>query len=173
MPHLLISRRIRPTGRCFFILSSALFLLNTATIQAQVPVVSITAPANGAIITGTVLVSANAYSNTGITGLQFQLDGANLGSSLTGSGPGYLLLWDTTTAAAGFHTLTVVASDAASNNSTASLSVTVSNQFTIGERVQTTTSAGVYDSFAGTLLGTQSAQSLCTITAGLCGLSPE
>ena len=92
------------------------------------PIVSMTAPANGATVSGTVTVSANATDNVGMSGVQFQLDGASLGSPVMGTGPGYNMPWNTTTATNGTHTLSAVASDAAGNTATAtSVSVTVSN----------------------------------------------
>jgi hypothetical protein len=58
------------------------------------PSVSITSPANGATVSSTVSVSANASSSAGIASVQFQLDGANLGPALT-TAP-YTYSWDTT-----------------------------------------------------------------------------
>ncbi len=92
------------------------------------PSVSITAPANGAAIAGSVVVSANAVDNSGVAGVQFMLDGAKLGQLATGSGPSYSISWDTTTASNGSHTLTAVAQDSFGNSATAgSVSVTVNN----------------------------------------------
>ena len=39
-----------------------------------------TAPAAGATVSGTVSVSATASDNVGVVGVQFLLDGANLGA---------------------------------------------------------------------------------------------
>ena len=62
-----------------------------------VPTVSITAPANGATVSGTaVTVSASAADNVGVAGVQFMLDGANLGAEDTTSP--YRIAWNTTTA---------------------------------------------------------------------------
>src|SRR5207249_6862748 len=47
------------------------------------PTVSITAPAAGATVAGTVTVSASATDNVGVVGVQFKLDGVNLGAELT------------------------------------------------------------------------------------------
>ena len=44
---------------------------------------SLTAPANGATVSGTVTVTRNASDNVGVVGVQFKLDGANLGSEDT------------------------------------------------------------------------------------------
>ena len=44
------------------------------------PTVSLTAPANGATVSGTATVSANAADNVGVVGVQFKVDGANVGA---------------------------------------------------------------------------------------------
>jgi hypothetical protein len=90
------------------------------------PSVSITAPANGATVAGTILVKAGASDNRGVAGVQFQLDGANAGAEDT-SAP-YEISWDTTTTPNGSHTITAVARDAAGNRATsAPVTVTVAN----------------------------------------------
>jgi len=90
------------------------------------PTVSISSPVSGSTISGSITVSANASDNVGIAGVQFKLDGADLGSEDTSSS--YSISWNTTTASNGSHTLTAVARDT-SNNQTASSGIiaTVSN----------------------------------------------
>ena len=102
----------------------------TVTVSNQTdttpPTVRMTAPANGATVSGTVTVSANASDNVGVVGVQFELDGAPLGAEIT-SAP-YTMSWDSTTASNGGHSLTAIARDAAGNRGTASaVNVTVSN----------------------------------------------
>jgi hypothetical protein len=91
------------------------------------PAVSLTAPVNNATVSGsTVTVSANASDNVGVVGVQFKLDGANLGSEAA-TAP-YNVSWNSSHAANGPHTLTAVTRDAAGNQTTsASISVVVSN----------------------------------------------
>ncbi len=91
------------------------------------PTVTMTAPADGATVTGSaVTVSANASDNVGVTSVQFLLDGAALGSADTTSP--YSIAWNTATASNGAHTLSARASDAAGNTGTATtINVTVSN----------------------------------------------
>jgi hypothetical protein len=90
------------------------------------PTVSIAAPANGATVSSTVAVSASAADNVGVAGVQFRLDGANLGTEDT-SAP-YSVSWNTTTAGNGTHTLSAVARDAAGNRTTsAAVTVAVNN----------------------------------------------
>ena len=90
------------------------------------PAVSISSPSGGATVTGAVAVTATASDNVGVGGVQFKLDGANLGAEDV-SAP-YSVSWNTAAAANGAHTITAVARDAAANVTTSgSVAVTVSN----------------------------------------------
>ena len=101
--------------------------LQTITPDPTPPAVSITVPASGATVSGSsASVLAAASDNVGVVGVQFELDGANLGLEVTTSP--YSISWNTTTAANGSHTLTAVARDAGGNTTTSSgVTVTVSN----------------------------------------------
>src|SRR5439155_1090397 len=63
------------------------------------PTVGISAPGNGATVSGTTTVSATASDNVGVAGVQFKLDGASLGAEDTAAP--YSLSWNTTTATNG------------------------------------------------------------------------
>jgi hypothetical protein len=90
------------------------------------PAVRLTAPAPGASVAGTITVSADARDNVGVAGVQFTVDGANLGAEDT-SAP-YSVGWDTSSVANGSHTLGAVARDAAGNAASATtVTVTVAN----------------------------------------------
>ncbi len=90
------------------------------------PTVSITAPASGATVSGTTSVTASASDNVRVVGVQFKLDGSNLGAEDT-TAP-YSVSWNTTTTSNGSHTLSAVARDAAGNVSPVSaVTVTVNN----------------------------------------------
>jgi hypothetical protein len=80
------------------------------------PTVSIASPANGSTVSGTVTITANASDNVGVTGVQFNLDGAALGNQLAAAP--YSITWNTQGVAAGAHTMTAVARDAAGNRTT-------------------------------------------------------
>src|SRR5207302_207947 len=88
----------------------------TVTVDTIAPAVSVTSPANGAFATGTIAVSATASDNVGVVGVQFRLDGANLGAEVTAAP--YAVSWNTTTATNGSHTLTAIARDTAGNKTT-------------------------------------------------------
>src|SRR5262245_33382761 len=74
----------------------------TASTDTQAPLVSLTAPASGATVSGSaVTISATASDNVGVVGVQFRLDGVNLGAEDT-SAP-YATSWNTTLTANGSH----------------------------------------------------------------------
>lgn len=107
--------------------ASAIFSSGTIP-DTTPPQISITAPASGATVSGTVQLTAVATDNVGVTGVQFQLDNTTkLGGLLTGAGPTYSYTWDTTIATGGNHTLTATASDAAGNQASSSIPIIVSN----------------------------------------------
>ncbi len=89
------------------------------------PVIAFTAPANGAVVAGLVTVSANATDNVAVAGVQFKVDGANLGAAVAAAP--YQTTWNSAGAANGSHALAATAWDAAGNSNTVSLAVTVSN----------------------------------------------
>ena len=102
------------------------FLGLTNGTAPSVPAVSITAPAANTTLSGTTTVSASATDSAGIAGVQFKLDGANLGSEDT-TAP-YSASWNTLSAANGAHTLTAVARSTSGTTATATaVPVTVTN----------------------------------------------
>jgi hypothetical protein len=90
---------------------------NCATTDAIIPTTSITAPtANTTATVGdTVTINATATDNTAVTKVEFYVDGA-LKSTDTASP--YSYAWPTTGIAAGAHSLSVRAYDAAGNTAT-------------------------------------------------------
>jgi hypothetical protein len=72
-------------------------------------VVTITTPASGATLSGTVSVAATVNSSISPQSVQFELDGLPIGPSIPA--PPYTISWDTTTALNGTHTLTAIATD--------------------------------------------------------------
>jgi hypothetical protein len=120
---------------------------STDACDTTPPSVSLTAPSDGASVSGTVTVSAAAADNESVAGVQFKLDGSNLGSEDT-SAP-YSLGWDTTTVSPGSHTLRAVARDP-SGNTTTSAPVTVTVTAPTGSGPF---AAYSFDDGAGTILG--------------------
>ncbi len=101
--------------------------ITVGTGDTTLPTAAITAPANNSTVSGTTVnITATATDNVGVVGVQFKLDGANLGVEVTTSP--YSFTWDTTTAVNGSHSLTAVARDSTGNTATsAPVAVTVNN----------------------------------------------
>lgn len=93
------------------------------TPDTTLPTISLITP-----ITGSLNISAMASDNVGVVGVQFKLDGVNLGNEDTV--PPYSVPWSPTFTVPGSHVLTAIARDAAGNLKTAE-SIT----FTIGNTV--------------------------------------
>src|SRR5437879_9643232 len=68
----------------------------TTAADTTPPTVSISSPANGATVSGTITVTANAPDNVGVASVQLRLDRAHLGSLDTT--PPYSISWNTATA---------------------------------------------------------------------------
>ena len=97
-------------------------LQKSTTKDAVKPSVSVTAPSGGSTLSKTVTVSASASDNVGVVGVQFKLDGSNIGArDIT---PPYAISWDTLKTSNGSHILTALTRDRAGNQ-TISAGVTV------------------------------------------------
>jgi hypothetical protein len=88
------------------------------------PAVALTSPAAGSV-SGTLTIAATATDDVAIVGVQFLVDGVNLGAEDT-TAP-YEASWATLTVPNGDHTLTAVARDAAGHTAMATSSVSVTN----------------------------------------------
>jgi len=100
----------------------------SVTVDKSLPTnVSITAPSNNAIVSGSaVALSATASDNIGISRVDFYRD-SNVLIGTDNTAP-YGISWDITSATSGAHTLFVVASDLAGNTKTSSIvNVSVDN----------------------------------------------
>ncbi|MBL7738170.1 MAG: hypothetical protein JNK14_03055 [Chitinophagaceae bacterium] len=146
-------------------------LLSEAEIQSDMnigsvadtesPTVSISSPAPGNV-SGTINVNASANDNTGVAGVQFQLDGVNLGAE-DAVAP-YSITWNTATATNGVHSLTAVARDAAGNITTsAAVSVTVNNDTQVP-------SVSITEPSGGTVQGTINVSAGATDNTGVAGV---
>jgi hypothetical protein len=92
------------------------------------PSVSLTSPANGTALAGTISVTADASDNVGVTQVQFFDGTTSLGMDTTNP---YSVPWNTTDTSNGLHTLTAVALDDAGNSTTSGeVLVSVSNDTT-------------------------------------------
>ena len=67
------------------------------------PTVAITQPTAGSTVSGLVTITATSADNVGVAGLQFQVDGVNIGSEVQTPSAPYSLSWDSTSVANGSH----------------------------------------------------------------------
>lgn len=100
--------------------------INSPPADTTPPVVSVTNPIDSSTVSGDIAFSANATDAVGVVGVQFKIDGVNVGAEDTSSP--YSITIDTTTLTDASHSFTAVARDAAGNSTTSStISVTVDN----------------------------------------------
>lgn len=99
----------------------------TTLADTTAPTVSLSAPRNGATVSGaSVTISATASDNVAVAGVQFAVDGVSVGTE-DATAP-FSIIWNSTTVANGAHSMTAIARDAAGNSTTSSArSVTVRN----------------------------------------------
>ena len=89
------------------------------------PTISLSSPAGGGSLFGSVLISASASDNVAVAGVRFVLDGNPLGQEITAAP--FERMWATTSVANGTHTLTAIARDRSGNEGTSVVTVTVAN----------------------------------------------
>jgi hypothetical protein len=97
------------------------------TIDATKPTVTLTAPVAGSTVSGaSVVLSANASDNLGVAGVQFKIDGKNVGVEDTAAP--YSVAWNSKYIVDGSHTITATARDRAGNSTTSvPVSIAVAN----------------------------------------------
>lgn len=92
------------------------------------PLPTITAPSDGAVVSGTVDIEVTATDGeSGMDRVEFAVDGAPLG---TDSSTPYNYTWDSTTVLDGSHTITITAYDITGNQAVDSVTITSNNMVT-------------------------------------------
>lgn len=118
------------------------YLFTPATLDVP-PAVSITAPSDGEIVSGTVNIGASASDDNEVFKVEFYIDDVLI--STDGLSP-YSCSWDTLTYSNGTHKIEVIAYDSIDQTDSHEISVTVSN-FTL---TISTTTGGTTDPVPGT-----------------------
>ncbi len=91
------------------------------------PVVVITGPADGATVSGTsVAITADASDDSGVTQVEFFVDGVSIGLG-TESSDIWSASWDLTGVSDGAHSITATATDTTDQTSSHAISITVDN----------------------------------------------
>jgi hypothetical protein len=107
----------------------------TGALDLTPPTVSLTAPSNGATVTGPVTLSATASDNVAVGSVDFLVNNVVIGTDTTSP---YSISWNSASVTDGFATITARAVDTSSNTATSTgVTVTVSNT-----NVDTTITAG-------------------------------
>ncbi len=94
------------------------------SVSTAPPVVSISSPASGATVSGTISVQGTATDNAGVTNIEFYVDSQLVAS--TPSSP-FSFSWNTTSVPNGSHTLMMKAYDGSPNVGQTSVMVNVGN----------------------------------------------
>ena len=142
------------------------------TADVTAPTVSIDAPANGAVVSSNVPLTATASDNVGVAGVTFFDGGAPIGAeALTAP---FQAIWQTGLVSDGLHTLTAIARDAAGNTATsAPVAVTVRNLATVPAIIgMTQASAQAAIVAAGLTVGTVSSANSAAPTGQVIAQSP-
>ena len=88
------------------------------------PTCTITAPSNGATVSGDITIEVDASDDNGVSEVEFYVDNSHLGSDI--SEP-YSWIWDSTAVDDGTHTIKATAIDTASQETSDSIDVIVDN----------------------------------------------
>ena len=114
----------------FLIKPGAAGTLPPPVTDTTAPTISLTAPATGETVSGTATLSANASDNIAVAGVQFKLNGLNIGTEDSTSP--YSISWNSATVINGSYALTASARDFAGNTTiSASRSIVLSNSVVV------------------------------------------
>lgn len=150
-------------------LAAQYFGLTQAAPTDLPPTVNVTAPANGATVSGTVTVTATASDDKGVARVEFFVDGALAATDTTAP---YSFAWDTNAVSNGPHALKAVVFDTANQSATDNdTQVTVSGG-TVDTTPPTTTASPAGGSFSQAVSVTLSANEPASIFFTLDGSTP-
>jgi hypothetical protein len=96
-------------------------------VDTTPPTVSLTAPADGATVNGSVTISADANDNVAVTQVEFLVNGNVVGSDTNSP---YSISWDSTSLANGPATITARASDGTNTTTSSAHNITIDNVVT-------------------------------------------
>lgn len=133
---------VDPTDDCTFWFTSEYYSANSsASWQTRIgsftfpgcgvpvdpaPTASVTNPAEGGLVVGTINLTATANDNLGVTQVQFFVDGASVGTDTT-AGDGWSVSWNSASVGDGAHSVTATATDTIGQTGSDSNNFTVDN----------------------------------------------
>jgi hypothetical protein len=101
----------------------------TVANDVTAPTIAITSPAaDTTTVNGTITLTSDASDDVAVAGVQFMIDGVNLGAEIAAAP--YEMAWNSGSLPNGVHVIAAAARDAAGNQHTASVTVTVANDTT-------------------------------------------
>ena len=125
--HKIFAKARDPAGNWGTSKTLSFTVANTGAPDTTPPTVSISSPAAGATVTGTVSLAATASDNSGVNSVKWYVDNVEVASD-SGGAP-WTAPWDSSTVADGSHNLIAKAFDAAGNVGTSStITFSVVNQ---------------------------------------------
>jgi hypothetical protein len=92
-----------------------------------IPIVSLTVPAEGQTVSGTINLTATASDDHGVTGVEFLIDTISIGDGTQNTDGDWVLPWDTTAWVDGSHSVTAVVTDTIDQTSSDTNNVIVDN----------------------------------------------
>jgi hypothetical protein len=118
--------------------ASWMITVSNSVADRTSPSVAITAPMNGATVTGTITLAASASDNVAVTAVRFFIGNTQIGPDDVAAP--YSTSFATTQAPNGVHAITVRAYDAAGNTGSASINVTLNNSTIVIDTTRPTVS---------------------------------
>jgi Bacterial Ig domain len=131
------------------------------------PAVTITSPASGSSVSGTISITVNASDNNKVASVSLSVDGGGNISSSTAAR--FTNFWNSGAVSNGTHTLTVTATDASGNKATSSIQINVNN-VTVGDIIPPMVSY-ILPSDQSSLTGTVTISVSATDNAGVSSVS--
>jgi len=114
------------SGDADYTLTATITYGTAPPVDTTAPTVSISSPASGATVSGTVTISFSASDANGISSRAIKIDGTTKSTSSSYS-------WDTTAYSNAVHTIVCTATDPSGNTGSATRSVTVSNTVAVDD----------------------------------------
>ncbi|MFA6493850.1 MAG: Ig-like domain-containing protein [Candidatus Paceibacterota bacterium] len=139
------------------------------TTDTTVPNISLTAPIEGATVSGSTTLSALATDNVGVAGVKFYLSSGSLIGTEDTTQP-FSVIWNSSSVSNGEHTILAVARDAAGNVATSSeRTITVNNATSTADTIAPTI-AITSPTTGATVYGTTTISATTTDNVGVAGV---
>jgi peptidoglycan/xylan/chitin deacetylase (PgdA/CDA1 family) len=122
--HTVTARAVDWAGNSTVSAQVTITVSNGPPVDTTPPTVSLTSPATGSDLAGTVLLAANASDDVGVSHVDFLVDGTVVATAAT---PPYATSWDSSSVSDGSHTISARAYDTSGNIAESPVSVTVDN----------------------------------------------